>query len=335
MSRTVVSGLVAAVVSVTPGLGAHAQQCSVVDRGAPTDGVTTVTVATPEARCSDPDFRGWRCLTLRSTANDNGVTYDVEVAYNRAGPVSVRGSFTWLLGGGGTIFTRERTTFARMAQDRLSREDQIRTIDLRFKGDGYQTSPRNGFPNISAVYADLLEYLVTQGIAKGVVGHYGSSGGGLLVANALAYHRADDLLDGVVFSGGPFWTDLQSVCTDDSSPFFGDLAKRRDVDRWNWEPDAFCEFQDPAPTPPYECRSLLGVLANQEYPNTDTSVIAGLSDDEWFRVSAQDWLARITAAVETFETVNSGHVVLETAEGANAVRQRIRDIVNRRSGPTQ
>jgi hypothetical protein len=38
--------------------------------------------------------------------------------------------------------------------------------------------------------------------------------------------------------------------------------------------------------------------------------------------------------VETFEFVDSGHTVLETAAGADAVRERIRDIVNRRGGPT-
>jgi len=320
------------------GLGsaaAYGQPCPIVDRGSPVDGVTTITVISGPAPCvGDPLFAGWQCMTVQSNANDNGVTYDIDIRWNHVGQTP-RGSFTWLSGGPSTESMRQVAPTSQQAQDELEAQDQIRTIEVRYLGAfGSETPPRNGFPNVSATYADVLEFLVFNGIAQGVVGHYGNSAGSMQGANALAYHGMEQLLDGVVFGGGPFETDLQQVCTDPNSPIFGLLMMRQRVDQLNWfdlNGGTFCEDMAAQSDPPYECRSLLGVEADSDYPNLMVSVIVGTLDqfNPWMTNSAADYLQNITVQDKTFDRPEGvGHAVYTSSLGAQLVAQRIRDIVN-------
>lgn len=326
------------------GLGsvvAHAQPCPIVDRGDPTDGITTITVTGGPAPCiGDPLFAGGQCMTVQSDANDNGVTYDIDIRWNHVGQTP-RGSFTWLSGGPSIESMRSVAPTAQQAQDTLETQEQIRTIEVRYLGTlGSETPPRNGFPNISATFADVLEFLVFNGIAEGVVGHYGNSAGSIQGANALAYHDMEQLLDGVVFGGGPFFTDLRQVCTDPTSPIFGTLSTRQRTDELNWldlNGGTFCEDMAPQSDPPYECRSLLGIEADSVYPNLIVSVIVGTLDqfNPWMNNSATDYLQKITALRKTFDRpVGVIHAVYTTELGAQLVSQRIREIVNTKAPTT-
>jgi len=326
------------------GLGTAAtygQLCPIVDRGSPVDGVTTITITSGPAPCiGDPLFTGWQCMTVQSAANDNGVTYDIDIRWNLVSQTP-RGSFTWLSGGPSTESMRSVAPTARQAQDELEMQDQIRTIEVRYLGTyGSETPPRNGFPNVSATYADVLEFLVFNGIAQGVVGHYGNSAGSMQAANSLAYHGLEQLLDGVVFGGGPFETDLQQVCTDPTSPIFGSLSMRERVDQLNWldiNGGTFCADMAPQADPSYDCRSLLGSEADSDYPNLMVSVIVGTLDqfNPWMTNSAADYLQNITAQGKTFDRPDGvGHAVYTSALGAQLVAQRIRDIVNAKAPMT-
>jgi hypothetical protein len=306
--------------------------CAIVDRGSPTDGVTTITVVQPPAPCNaGAMWSGWHCTVLRSGANNNGISYVVEARWNRVGqPVS--GSFTWLTGNASNTFFRDGQNLSPWVQDQLDTVDQVRTIDLALHGNGTMTFPRNGYVNISAVYADVLEHLVAAGIATGVIGHFGSSGGSLMGAAALANHGLDRVLDGVVFGGGPFWIDLEEVCTDASSALFQSQAGRRMVDDWTWrEVDGStpCELRLLAPSVPYGCRSLLGTAANTYFPGTVVTVMVGVNDpsNPWIDASAYEFFTRITAQSKTFDRPNAPHNVLKTQAGADLVLQRIREIV--------
>jgi len=310
--------------------------CPIVNRGPADDGITTIRVLQPPSPCPASQaslFAGWQCLKVESSANNNGVVYQLDIRWNRVGK-PVLGSFTWLKGGDSTDFHRETSKYASSIQDQLDRTNFVRSIEIKFLGggggghdNGIFTMPRNGFPNISAVYADVLEYLVEQNIAIGITGHYGGSGGSMQAANALAYHRIETLLDGVVLAGGPFWTDLRAVCTDPNSPIFGSDALRRKVDDVNWPGSNYCYDQSPTSEPSYECRSTLGPEADLNYPNLRVSVIVGSLDDPWIDTSAATWLEAITALNKTFDRPVASHNILNSQDGANTALARIREIV--------
>ena len=320
----------AALAAAFPGTAA-AEPCSIVDRGSPLDGVTTITVLEPPRPCLDEPFAGWRVMRLRSDANDNGVSYEIDVRWNRAGR-PVRGSFTWLKGGPGTRSIRRATARGAAVQDELDAVDGVRSIELTFAGEGLEAAPRNGFVNLSAVLADVWEYLATAGIAQGALGHFGSSAGSLQGANAIAYHRLDEILDGVVFGGGPFWTDLRETCLDSSSPIFAGTRIRRPIDEWNWDGQEPCATFAGVPEPAYECRSLLGPGARTTYPRLVVAVIVGANDwfNPWIDAAAADYWRRIEARRKSLDRPVASHCVLSTEEGAAVVLRRVREIVDRR-----
>lgn len=319
---------------------AQAQPCPIVDRGSPVDGITSITVISGAAPCvGDPLFAGWQCMRVLSDANDNGVTYGLDIRWNHVGQTP-RGSFTWMIGGASTGSMRETAEAAQQVQDALETVDQVRTIELRYLGElGSKTPPRNGFVNISAVYADVLEFLVAVSIAEGVIGHYGNSAGSMQGANALAYHELEQVLDGVVFGGGPFWSNLEQVCAIPSSPLFAPPFVRERVDQWNWldlNGGSFCGDVASQSVPSYECRSTLGIEADAEYPNLIVSVIVGTLDEfnPWMDPSATDYWNNITVLSKTFDRPVAPHLVVSSPEGANTVHQRIVDIVNARAPAT-
>ncbi|HMB69107.1 MAG TPA: hypothetical protein VKU85_07335, partial [bacterium] len=227
--------------------------CPIVDRGSPTDGQTTMALIFPPAPCPpDAFWTGWMCAGARSTANSNGANYLIEMRWNRDG-LPCTGTVVWLQASGKT-YHRENTTYAQAVQDELDAVDGIRTVEIALIANAFQTAPRNGFPNISAVCADLLEYLVFRGVTEGPVVFFGNSAGAILGANALAYHQFDQLVDGVVLGGGPYWADLSLTCSD---PNWATSSVRSDVDTWNWlewNGSTPCATLSPTAAPPYACR---------------------------------------------------------------------------------
>lgn len=287
-------------------------------------GPGTLTVVSPPAPCNDgPAWSGWRCVVLQSTANTNGVTYQVEARWNVVDRTPI-GSWTWLVGGASGAFFRDSNTQASSVQDSLVR-DQIRSIDLKFLGDlGTREFPRNGWVNISAVYADVLRWLVSNGVAEGVVGHVGSSGGATLIAAALANQGCDRILDGVVLGGGPWWIDLNQLCA------AGSLAPKALIDEWTWtEVDGSrpCQ-QGRGAVPSFDCMSILGPTSVRHYFRTQVAVLVGTQDPngQFIGGEAKNWLSRITAETESYETPTTGHNVLSVTAGSNRVLALVRQI---------
>lgn len=287
-------------------------------------GPGTLTVLSPPAPANAGRlWAGYESVTLQSTANNNGVVYQVEARWNLPN-ATPRGSWTWLVGGGSGAFFRESKTLASSVQDALV-GDQIRTIDLRFLGDfGTRTFPRNGWVNISSVYADVLQWLVNNGIAEGVVGHVGSSGGSTLVAAALANQGCDRLLDGVVLGGGPWWIDLTQLCRN------GVSAPKALIDQWTWqEVDGSTPCQrGRGANPSFDCMSIIGSNAVRSYPNTRIAVLIGTNDPNgtFFSSEANRWLSLIQAESESFERPATGHNVLSRRAGADRVLTLVRQI---------
>lgn len=308
----------------------HAQPCDIVDRGSPADGVTTITVIGPQAPCTGNSlFDGWDCMTLRSAANSNGLTYDIEVAWNRVGQ-TVRGSFVWQSGGKGMEHLRRPTLLSVGVQDTLDVEHEVRSIDIAYvSADGFQAFPRNGTPNLSAVTADVLEYLWAQGILSGVTGHVGSSMGSQLMAAALAHHRMDELLDGVVITGAPFFVDLEQTCLDPGSIIYGGQHERRQVDEFHYLDfgESPCRSNTPNPSPAYDCGSTLGDLADRDFPDLVLSVITGDTEDLFVTAAADYYLEHVAAGFEARDYVVGPHVIFETQEGADAVLARVIEIL--------
>jgi hypothetical protein len=292
-----------------------AASCPIVERGSPTDGVTTITVVErPTLVVDDALFAGWHRARVTSAANGNGISYEIELRWNRPG-VESAATFTWMKGGPGTRSVRETTANGAKLQDLLDREDAVRTVEITFLGEGLETPPVNGFPNLSAVFADVWEWLVAEGIAEGFSGHVGSSSSSLLAANALAYHGLHRVLDGVVLGGGPFWTDLRQSCMDVDSPIFAGGRIRAKIDAWNWDGATPCTDRIASPQPSYECRSLLGPDARARYPAATVSVIVG-------------------ERRKTFDRTDAGHSVLSTSASAEVVLRRIREMLGPASLPT-
>jgi hypothetical protein len=315
--------------SFVPGAETARAICPIVNRGSPTDRVTTVTLVSAPAPCvGDPLWAGWQCAVLQSDANDNGISYQFEVRWNRHG-LPVNGTVTWLQAAG-RVFHRENTTYAAGVQDTLATVDGVRSVELRGTGEAFLTAPRNGFPNVSAVYADLLEFLIAKRVVEGVRCHYGNSAGTMIGANALAYHGVDQLLDGVVFGGGPYWANLELTCLDSS---YGTASERDDIDQWNWlefNATTPCTAFDPSPDPTYACRSTLGPDADTDYTGLRVAVIIGKQDPflPWIDAEATDWFQRIEAESKTFDRpVGVGHTVFNFVGGATLALQRIREII--------
>ena len=314
---------------------AHGQCPTNVDRGSATDGQTTISIIAPEAVCNAGSlWNNWHCMTLRSAANNNGVSYTVQVRWNRVG-LPVKGSWFWVTGNASNNFFREGNNESKSVQDSLSTVDQVRTIEFKFNGNGTTIPPRNGYTNMSAVIADVIEYLVTNNIFVGFKGYFGSSGGSIIGANALTNHNLDQLLDGMVFGAGPFWVDLKQSCTNPSSSLYAALGMRRIIDDWNYQEmdgSTPCELQSTNPSPSYDCRSILGSQANTVFPNLMISQLVGKQDPNigYIEPNALHFSNTITAKNKTFDKPNTPHNVLKKdfgMEGVNTVLQRIREML--------
>jgi hypothetical protein len=294
-----------------------------------TRGPSTIRVISGPAPCSDgPTWSGWHCVVLESTANNNGVAYQIEARWNRVGQ-SVVSSWTWLVGGDSGSFFREGQNLAIDAQDQLSAVDRVRSIDTKFVG-GRGSSPRNGDVNLSVVYAEALQWLVDNGIAVGTVGHFGSSAGSVTVAAALAHHGLEGILDGVVFGAGPTFIVLDDVC----APGGADLVLRQGVDDRTWVDltgQRPCEQMRPdLADPSFDCMSILGSEADRDYPDTMVAVLLGDQDPDLGFIEPQARLyVSMLSAKQTSVDVLTGtpHNVLKTTTGLAKVVERIRWIV--------
>ncbi|NNE44392.1 MAG: cadherin-like beta sandwich domain-containing protein, partial [Gemmatimonadetes bacterium] len=299
--------------------------CPTVDRGDPTDGVTTITVVQPPAPCNaGPLWAGWHCTVLQSAANNNGVVYTVEARWNRVGQ-PVRGSFTWVTGNDSSTHWREGNNLSASVQDQLDTVDEVRTIDLAWSGMGTKTPPRNGFVNLSAVYADVVEHLVATGVAEGVLGHFGNSGGATLGCNALVNHGMHEVWDGVVAGGGPFWIDLVYLCGSGASQ-----GTRVLIDEWTWfevNNDTPCARGSGA-QPSFACMSLIGPDSVFDFPHTTVSLVTGDTESAFITTEAGVFYRAITARTKTRDFPVAPHNVLKTQSGAAVVLQRIRDVVD-------
>ncbi len=309
-----------------------AQNCpDLFDSGSPLDGITTISVVTPEADCTDPLFAGWRCMTLRSAANNNGLTYDVIIAWNLPNQ-PVRASFVWASGGGGDEWARRVDTFAAGVQDELAARG-VRTIDTFFSsGDrGYLSQPANGTANVSAVIVEVLEYLISYGVADGrLIGACGSSTGSQLFADALAYHHLDELIRAAVFGGGPFWVDLEAACLDVGQDLYAGPGDRAKIDQYHYAYSGItpCQSATTSPTPPYFCRSTLGPDAQVIYPNLRIANLIGTDESRWKMATSSEWRAAIRPQQLYFDAPAAPHVIFETEEGAADAQARLIQFVD-------
>lgn len=307
-----------------------ADHCVIVDRGDPLDGTTTITIIEPPAPCAaEPEFDGWECMRVQTESNPEGLAHQVEIRWNRVGLIS-RGTFTWLSGGGGDEFLRLNTFFAGAVQDSLDANDEIRAVELRWTiPDGYDVQ-MNGSMNVASNLADIWEYLRTTGVMEGVLGHVGNSGGTQMAADSLAYHEAEQMLDVVVHSGGPTFPNLTLECTDPESPIYGNTVQRRQIDELCYGDVGlpYCETNDPAPEPPYDCRSTLGSDADKSYEGMILCLVVGLDELDWLKATSSYYFENVWAGSLTYESPDSPHVVFESIDGAAAVEARIREAVN-------
>jgi hypothetical protein len=269
-------------------------------------------------------------MLLRSDANSNGLSYDIDVRWNRVGQ-PVRGTVVWVTGNDSSTHWREGQNLSPGVQDQLDATDQVRTVDLAWTGMGTAAPPRNGYPNLSSTYADVLEYLITAGIATGVRVHFGNSGGSMMGVNALVHHGAHQILDGIVVGGGPFWIDLTESCTDTGSPLFLAPGGRATVDDWSWreiDGSTPCSAMGGA-VPSFACRSTLSPDAVLDFPETIVGVVIGENEQPFIAGSGTKFFDTITAKSKTLDRpAATPHNVLHTQAGANVVTQRIRAIVD-------
>jgi hypothetical protein len=323
--------IAAAALLFTLALPVRSQVCDLVQGGDPTDGITTVTVLVPEAACGDINLLGFRCMTLRSTANNTGSNYDVQIAWNLPGQ-TVRGTFFWISGDGGTVMLRNSAP-AKTVQNDLATTSNIRTIETRWLDvDGYHVFPSNGPINISEVVMDLLEYLIAQGIMSGVHGYVGVSGGTQLAADALAYHDGTAILDGLVLAGGPTFVDLEQECTNPGgSNLYANATQRDKVDLYNYTDlgSQPCIANDPNPSPPYVCRSTITPSALKAFPNEAVHLVIGTDESDWIQSTSSYYFDNVQSLTLTYEQPAAPHNVFATTAGAEAAKARILSVVTR------
>jgi hypothetical protein len=299
--------------------------CPVVTRG-PT---STIRVVSGPSPCNDgATWSGWNCVTLESTANSNGVAYQIECRWNLVDQ-PVAGSWIWLAGGSSGTFFREGQNLANQGQDQLAATDSVRSIETRFAA-GRGVFPQNGDRNLSIVYAEAVQWLADNDIAEGVTGAFASSAGSVTIASALAYHGLEDILDGAVFGAGPTFIDLDVVC----APGYATDQLRQGVDArtyWDTTGQTPCAQMRPdLADPSFDCMSVLGSEADKNYPDTIVHVMVGETDPALFFIDPQTqlYISRLTAEQSSWEMIpGAPHLVLKTNAGLNRVLQRIREIV--------
>ena len=274
-------------------------------------------------------WNGWNCVTLESSANNNGATYQLEARWNLVDQ-TVRGSWTWLVGGPSSTFFRESQNLANQAQNQLANQDQIRSIDTKFT-NGRGQSPQNGDVNISVIYTDLIRWLVDNNIMQGVKGHFGSSAGSVQAAMGIAHHGLDTILDGAVFGAGPTHIILDTVCAPGGAPL--DIRQRADNRTWvDLTGQRPCEMMQPGlANPSFDCMSLLGSEANKNYPSTMVAVLLGATDPDlsFIEPEARKYVSLLSVEQSSVDVIPSTpHNVLKTNAGLNKVLQRIREIVD-------
>ncbi len=95
------------------------------------------------------------------------------------------------------------------------RDEGYETYEIRWLGEfGWGTDNfGQGIKKLTYAIADVVRWIVTD-IANNpdIVGATGHSGGANWLAYGLAVHGLDDILDVVVLSSGPAWTDLTTLC---------------------------------------------------------------------------------------------------------------------------
>jgi hypothetical protein len=290
---------------------------------------STIRVLSGPQPCSDgPNWAGWNCVLLESTANNNGAVYQLEVRWNLVGQ-TVRGSWTWLTGAASDTFFRDGQNLAIQAQDQLATQDQVRSIETRFVG-GRGASPRNGDVNLAVVYVDMYHWLVDNGVSQGVIGHFGSSAGAATGAAAVANHKLHELLDGIVYGAGPTFIVLDTVCTPST-----DVVLRRGLDDRTWVDltgQRPCEQMRPdLADPSFDCMSILGSEADLDYPNTIVAVLLGDQDPDlgFIEPQARLYVSMITAQQTSVDVLPATpHNVLKTTAGLAKALEKIRAIVD-------
>jgi hypothetical protein len=272
-------------------------------------------VVTEQPFACQPTLIGWPCIVVSVDAHPHQDAAILEIRWNLpdAWP---RASVVWMMGGNITSFLRDHGgESAARAQDELEGDD-IRTVEIRYLGDGLREPGVSGFPDAARGLVAVLEWLWFERITEGVVLYHGQSSGATLGAAALAHHRAERWLDGAVFGGGPFWTDLAVSCESPS------LLHRAIIDSFNWPWRTSCVDQD-LPDALYAEQSTLA-------PGTDTDyripvvVLVGAHDaSSWIPGEARRYVDSIDAPSVLFERPDSRHLVVGTEDGAQAVRWHI------------
>jgi len=161
---------------------------------------------------------GQICYTVQ--VNCQGlVTREAEIRSHRN--ESAKGAVIFTTGGSGRGFYGGSTLSANRPSGEtvLFFQDQgYETFEISWQGNfGWATdNPGAGLKAVMCAYAEVVRWIAaTLANNPVVIGATGNSGGSMQIGYGLANYGLEDLLDGVVLSGGPPTADAWDVCFGD------------------------------------------------------------------------------------------------------------------------
>jgi hypothetical protein len=291
------------------------------------------TVTQAPAPAKHPLYDGFYQTRIRVSGRVAGLpvqTYDFTARYNLVKQPGVAASAAFLTGGTGTPYTIQAKKFGSQLSRRL-KEVGVRFVDLSITSPdptlnpdglgGYRTYG-TGFALFAPYAIEALNKLSELGIWTGKTVLAGGSGGAETVLGCLSWGYEPDVA--VVMSGG-FFGDLKKSYEDAVAS--GDEGRAYTL--LNSQLLDYLEDPNTVPAPVWDQRSLLGSWADKLYSRTVVSFVMGALDSPWLLAEAEAYYGSINAMRKTKQTLpNTGHGILATQEGADAVLGAIRSGLN-------
>ncbi|MCM2282800.1 MAG: hypothetical protein NDI61_13250 [Bdellovibrionaceae bacterium] len=274
--------------------------------------------------CRLAAYTNWKCLSTQLRSAE-GLVYSLEFRWNRVATPS-QGTVLWVNGNHGNAPFRSASTEARAIQDRLDRESGVRSVEVIFSDPVLPTNPNSGgywkyprgYYSAASAYFAALQFVATQGLKRGLfLNHIGVSNGTMVAAYALSNLNAGQYLDRVIFSAGPFLSDVSLACRADHYASFNQSPTQFSyikslLNYWS-SGDAAKDICSLAPD-----RSSLLKLGNKRFPKTAVHVFMGAKEDPegfgpWILNSNVEWFSAIEAPEKSREVVSTmGHEFIST-----------------------
>lgn len=229
-------------------------------------------------------LENWLCNEILIHNSLNQIDYKVRYSWNLVDDNNINSTTIWLAGSDG----QWSSEISRQLSPTLNKltDHKIRSVIINFSdenlsgrlGTGGYFKALDGYVNAAKAYDLVVRHMIKEGIINGThLTHVGGSNGSTIAMFALAYHKADEYLDQVIFNAGPQPLLIEESCFNEDSSYSFDsgglqigLSLRRLIDLWNgWSSQRYCEKNILPPQHLLDKTSLFSAGAQRRFPETN------------------------------------------------------------------